>query len=69
MNFVDLVEVQRHLLAAVHGEIDRNPNVGDGELADVAKETAAKLRVSDYSGDRITKLIDAVRGERARRRA
>jgi predicted site-specific integrase-resolvase len=47
--------------------LDQQPDIDDGDLAHELKDAAAKLRTS-YTGREIQKIVDAVRGERQRRR-
>jgi hypothetical protein len=64
---VPLDSVRLHLLAAAHAVLDQQPDIDDGDLAHELKAAAAKLRTS-YTGREIQKIVDAVRGERQRRR-
>lgn len=63
---VTLRDVVRHIRAAVHRQLDHEPDTPDGELAAVAKDAAAACRVT-YDGREVTKVVDAVRAIRARR--
>jgi hypothetical protein len=60
--------IRQHLRAAAHDRLDRDPDVDDGELAEDLKRVAAACRAGDYTSRRVSAVIDAVRGERARRR-
>lgn len=60
--------VRRHLMKAAHEALDNNADISEAELSAVVKDAASACR-ADYDGREITKIIDAVRGERARRRA
>ncbi len=65
-----MADTQSHLKAACHTLIEANPNIDDGDLAEHLKLIAARhLRVGDYNGRSITRIVDAVRGARARRSA
>jgi hypothetical protein len=67
--FTEFSQVRRHLLAAAHIAIDLEPDIEDGALAEAIKTAAGRMKVQGYAGRDITVIIDAVRGERQRRRA
>lgn len=67
--FSTIGQQRSRLKAALHDLIDQQPDVTEGELAEVVKGAIASMRIIDGSPSRITALIDAVRGERARRSA
>lgn len=63
-------DVERHMKAAAHAELDANPDLGDGELAERLKRIAAySLKVIDYDSSWIAELIQGVRATRKRRAA
>lgn len=68
-DFVSTAEIRSHLRAAAHGHFDAHPHAEDGDVAEAVKAAAAKCRADDYTGREIQKIVDAVRAERARRRA
>jgi hypothetical protein len=62
-------QVRSHLRRAAHDALEARPDLSDGDLAEAIKLAAAHLRVGDYGGAVVTSIINAVRGERDRRRA
>ena len=72
-----LVEVRSHLKAACHSLLESNDSQYQPDnphqlfnLSDALKRIAARdLRVDDYDGREIAKIVDAVLGARARRSA
>lgn len=69
VDFTTTAEIRNHLRAAAHAVLDANPEATDADIAEAVKDAAAKCRALDYSGREVSKVIDAVRGERARRLA
>jgi hypothetical protein len=65
---VPMDSIRPQMLAAAHAYLDQHPDLSDGELAEELKTVAAKCRAL-YTGRDITRVIDAARGERARRQA
>lgn len=60
-----MAETRSHMLAACHRTIDANPGIGDGALAAELKDIAARdLKIADYDGRSITRIIDATRARR-----
>lgn len=66
---VEISQVRGHLRVVVHCELDQNPDASDSDLAEAVKVAAARMRVADFYGAKVTAIIDAVRGRRARRSA
>lgn len=76
MELRTMVEMRRHLRAACHRLIESDRQYQDADphqranLSDELKTIAARdLRVADYDGREIEKIIDAVIGQRSRRSA
>lgn len=65
----NLRSIERHIRAALNAELDTRPDSPDSELSAIGKDVAAKCEALDYTSRAIGVLIDAVRGERDRRRA
>lgn len=55
-------EMRQHLKAAAYAHIAEFPECEDGELADAVKDAAAKLKIYDYTGRKITSVVNDVRG-------
>ena len=64
-----LRDVEPQVRAAIHAHLDAHPDAPDGDLVEEAKVVAASCHATGYKGNDITKLVDAVRGTRARRMA
>lgn len=64
-----LADVERQIKAALHARLDVAPQESIGELAEIAKTTAAKCGASGYNSRDIDRLINAVIGTREKRRA
>ena len=69
VEFKTLAEVEGQVRTAIHAELDARPDATDGELVNAAKLVAGSCHAVGYKGNDITKLVDAVRGTRARRSA
>ena len=58
--------VRPHLLAAAHAALDARPDATEADLADAVTSAAASCRAV-YDGRAVSTILDAVRGERAKR--
>jgi hypothetical protein len=58
----DFDDVRQHCKAAAYAYLAEHPDCSDGELADAVKDAAGKLRVWDYTGRKVTAVVNEVRG-------
>lgn len=65
---VSIATVRSHLRSAAHQALEAHPDISESELSAELKDAAAAMRAV-YDGTEITRIIDAVRGQREKRRA
>lgn len=59
---IEFETVAKHLQAAAYAHLAEFPDCSDGDLADAVKDAAAKLHVYDYTGRKVTAIVNHCRG-------
>ncbi len=59
---IEFETVTEHLKAATYAHLAEHPDADDGELAEVVKQAAASMHVYDYTGRKVTAIVNNVRG-------